>query len=169
MYEFLKPLIDPMLAGFREAAVQQTPVVVGLIAAAAVAAIGAIIKLLMRAGKVAKAYAEALLDRQAAEAEVMRIAAAAQIEKARLSAKAGVLIAEARSAEALPAKGLEKKMIADVEAARLFASDGVVGDAIKKLPELVQEAWAEEQVRKSLSPDAPTPLESPAAKRRGYA
>jgi hypothetical protein len=94
------------------------------------------------------------------EVEIARL----EREKLDIAAAAGARIAEVATQPAAAVRGEQKKAIAIAQAADLL---GVSSHAAtpSDLPDAVQAAYERDEGRRSFSPDALTPAETPRAKR----
>jgi hypothetical protein len=137
-------------------------VLAGLIAMmlALIAAIGVAGKALI--GRAQK-LGEAKLEQLKLEAEVA--IARLEHEKLQLAAAAGARIAEVATMPASAIRGEAKKALAVEQAAELLGVSSHAA-APAALPDAVQAAYERDEERRSLSPDALTPAETPTAKLR---
>jgi hypothetical protein len=150
--------MQPLVALFAEAVKTQAPVVMGMLGAAFLAGVTAIIMLAKKVAKAGRSIVEAKLAVMQLEAEQERIKAVAETERQRIAALAAVRIVEATGRPAIKVASDVKKDMAIAQAADLL------GEQTDEMPDAIEEAHAAE-LHRSLLPDAVTSPEMPSVKR----
>jgi hypothetical protein len=145
----MEELLKTLATGFSAAITEQAPIVVGIVVAALLAAVGKTIALTKKLGKTLAAIAEAKLEVMAAEAE-----------KERIAALAAVRIVEAKTAPAIRVASDMKKEMA------ISQAEDLLGKAVEHMPDAVEAAHAAEK-RLSAAPEDVTAPEMPSVKLHG--